>query len=463
MGGRMFLIRMISITAFLAALLHHPNLAHAEPTNACTETSRVAVIANAAKALGEQRAELASSFSRTPAGGPADLVVGRLFPTDPAQKLTYRIAFQLGHSDTPSAAKVRLVENRDISAITVPETNRLRVSKAVEQGMTLLSFSVPDILSASSFLQGGMITVIGCKGSAVAFVGHLDTVYSNRDLCIAAAILVTAILYFLIAIAVANYENKYRNPKLSCVRFLDPVVLSSGPNAFGSISRLQILFFSVLLFGILFHILLRVGLLSEMSETVLLLLGISGVGAASSKGVDTQKNLLKFENWAWLINKNWLPANGIASVNVAKWRDVVTGSEGFDVYHFQMLVFSLVVGVALIQVGFGDLAAFVVPTGLLSVLGLSQAVYIGGKLVSPPSTKNLDDALDNLKKAEDDFANEAVRLGYTAPVPPAVLPAATATMPQYREYVKQRELVKTMFQSVFGPLPAAADLNPRYS
>jgi hypothetical protein len=372
----------------------------------------------------------------------------------------------LGQSERPSGTKVRIVENRDIIAKPLPDSYSLRKSGAVGQGTTLLSFTVPEILANNALLQGGTITAIGCDDkNAVAFIGHYRTVFSNRVQLIALTVFVTISLYVLVAIAVANHENKIRNPKLKWRRFLDPVVLSSDANGNGSISRLQILFFSILLFCLLFYILIRVGLLSDMSSTVLLLLGISGVGAAAAKGTDSQRKRLKFENWAWLLNKQWLPANGVAAVNVAKWRDIVSGADGFDVYRFQMLIFSLVVGIALLQVGFTELASFEIPVALLGVLGLSQAIYVGGKMVDPPSLQELDAALDKLIAAEKSFADAAV-----AVAPPVVVPAtswalptaAVGLMPEYRAFATQRDLVIPMFESLFGPLRGGAIKEPRY-
>jgi hypothetical protein len=275
--------------------------------------------------------------------------------------------------------------------------------------------------------------------------------------------LVGLALYALIAIAVANHENKIRDPKISWYRFLDPVVLSSDPDGNGSISRLQVLFFSVLLFCLLFYILVRVGLLSDMSETVLLLLGISGVGAAAAGATDTKRKRLKFENWAWLLNKKWLPANGVASENVAKWRDIVSGSAGFDVYRSQMLIFSLVVALALVQVGFTELASFTIPAALLGVLGLSQVIHLGGMMVDGPSFQELDTALGELVKAESTFADAAVKGSIKQATPNAPPVAPVDTMPEYRAFVTQRDLVVTMFESLFGTLRKEAIREPKYS
>ena len=138
---------------------------------------------------------------------------------------------------------------------------------------------------------------------------------------------------------------------------------------------------------------------------------------------------------------------------MAKWRDIVSGTDGFDVYRFQMLVFSLVVGLALLQVGFTDLSSFEIPPALLGVLGLSQAIYIGGKLTEAPSMQDLDKALDTLIAAETSFADAAVKLGISPPTIPQTEPtAAVSAMPEYREFAAQRDRVVTMFESLFGKL-----------
>jgi hypothetical protein len=286
--------------------------------------------------------------------------------------------------------------------------------------------------------------VLGCSNDRLAFIGQRNTSYSDRASSLVATVLVTAMIYVFAAVGVSLYENTWRvkTRQVTWIRCLDPVVLSSGPDSAGSISRLQILFFSVLVFGILTFILLRIGLLSAMSSTVLLLLGISAFGAAASKAADNQKERLSFDNWAWLINKRWLPPHGIASVNIAKWGDILTGSDGFDVYHFQMLVFSLVVGLGLLKVGFTELATFDVPQSLIALLGLSQAVYVTGKIVDQPTVQELDQALSELRTLEDAFLKKAAGAK-------SLGEAIAIAGDEYSVYKKKRDLILPMLQSVF--------------
>ena len=216
---------------------------------------------------------------------------------------------------------------------------------------------------------------------------------------------------------------------------------------------------------------MRTGVLSDLSSTVLLLMGISGVGAAAAKATDVNRSRLKFENWAWLIQKTWLPAGGLASVNTARWRDLVTSDGEFDVYRFQMLIFSLVVGGALVVTGLTDLASFKIPDNLLGILGLSQIIYIGGKLVSPPTCSDLDDAITVLRGLEEAFVQKAKvtpdpihPVGQNPLDRPQDLAAAIRRAPdEHDAYIRKAKLVALMFQSTMQRDTAVGALAPIYN
>ena len=140
-------------------------------------------------------------------------------------------------------------------------------------------------------------------------------------------------------------------------------------------------------------------------------MGISGLGATASAGADAAKNRLDFDVYAWLINRGWLPYGGFAESNVASWKDIVSTGGEFDVYRFQMIAFSMLVGAALINAGteLTDLSSFDIPTALLGILGLSHlVVYVAGKLVAPPSISDLNEQIKKLQAAEKDLKEKLV-------------------------------------------------------
>jgi len=295
--------------------------------------------------------------------------------------------------------------------------------------------------------------------------------FTNVNLPIVITLAVTAVIYFFVSQCVRVWEERQKLRKLSWFRYLDPVVLSSGPNGEGSISRLQILFFSFLVFALVLHFFLMAGQLTDLSESVLTLLGISGGSAALAKVADTQKERLGFENWAWLIERKWLPKKGVAATTVASWTDIVTSADGVDVYRVQMLIFSLLVGMGLIKAGGAHLAEFVIPNSLLQLLGLSQVVYLGGKMVGTTGHKELNDALTDLRERESAFMIAAAKSDDGAPTPPeahsdAAKPLASSDAEgekvAYNAYLNQCAIVKKMFESVLGPIAPEAIFEPKF-
>lgn len=436
----------------------------AEPATICTAITapdvQRALLANEIA-----RSDAVAAYAMMPLGGPAMIAIRR--PYKQGEVDNYRVLVQLGADREPDHKDLAVADRMQISAGAIPETDSLRKANAVGQGDTVVSLDLPVPPNASLPTglgwHSGVVTVLGCAANRAVFAAPLRVQFSDRATCITATIILTVLIYALVALAACRSDNKLRprERRVEWGRYLDPVVLSSGPNGKGSISRLQILFFSTLLFALLFYILVRTGLLSSLSTSILILLGISAVGAAASKGTDVATNRLDFENWAWMISKGWLPEHGLASVNIASWRDIVTADDGFDVYHFQMLIFSLVVGVALLQAGFGDLANFAVPDTLLAVLGLSQAVYVGGKLVASPGCRELNDNVSELRRRETAFVEAASQAPGTAP--PADLAQARSRAPaQYSSFIDQLRVVRPMFRNVLGDFQNDANFEPRF-
>ena len=96
--------------------------------------------------------------------------------------------------------------------------------------------------------------------------------------------------------------------------------------------------------------------------------------------------------------------------DVAALARSVTTNREFDVYKLQALIFSVAVALALITAGATNLSSFAVPETLLGILALSQGIFVAGVLVRPPAIEDLDKALTDLRKAEEN-ARLAVAYG----------------------------------------------------
>ena len=235
--------------------------------------------------------------------------------------------------------------------------------------------------------------------------------------------------------------------KVSWLRGFDPVYVTAGASGLASVSTLQVFGFSILVGGILVNMLARFGTLSELSTDILLLLGISAAGTAGAKLTARGRLRLSTENWAWVRNKGWPTSTAIEP----SWGQLFTTEGQFDVSKFQMLVFSVIVGFAIIGQGGEGLATFTIPESLLYILGLSQVIYVGGKAVVPPSIADYNKMLDELRTAEDAFvAAVATQIGSGKTVPETVDEARKLAPEKYETYAEDARLAATMHRSIFG-------------
>jgi hypothetical protein len=201
--------------------------------------------------------------------------------------------------------------------------------------------------------------------------------------------------------------QKQEVPKPRVLESLDPIQITATQHGRASLAKLQIFGFSLLVFGLLFYYQIRYGLLSGMSKDVLYLMGISAGGAMAGKITYTYKRRLSLEAWNWLVEKGWLPKEQDEKAK-AKWSELVLDGDNkeFDVYSFQMAAFSVVVAIALVNSGVTGLGTFEIPGELLGLMGLSQAVYIGGKAAEASPYKELEEKVSSAIKNYNEFLME---------------------------------------------------------
>jgi hypothetical protein len=397
--------------------------------------------------------DLATASYFMPAGASFKVAINEQF--DPSRRYFAYVQRYVRHDDPRYKELVNLdgfIESGAIGAVRIPEDDALVKGNMVDPGAALLTLRVPD--SIGGFWNPVELYVWTCADQIVKYRSILRT---RAVSWYAAGLIVwpvVLLLYLLAAIATRMTDVRTGIP---LYRYFDPVYLTAGSDGKGSLSKLQILFFSLIVFGLLSYILARTGALSDLSSSIAYLLGIAGVGSALAKGTDQKKNSLGFENRAWLIRKGWLPPAGWAAVNKASWHDIITNDGGeFDVYRYQSCIFSLTVGGALLVSGVTELASFTIPQTLLGILGLSQAVYIGGKAVGTSAVAELDEAVTSARAAE-------AKLIEAATAPPAAADAvsvASIKAASYRDYMDRATDAKVLFEALTERTVTAEQLKP---
>lgn len=326
-------------------------------------------------------------------------------------------------------------------------------SNKLAAGSTIVSLNIPDVDWSSSWGKARLY-IFKCNASPLN-IAQTDVRVSpsSWSAWLAGGI---ALIAYLVAALVLGGVSPLRQP----LAFINPVRFTAGVDGRASLGKMQVLGFSLLVFGLISYLVLRTGLLVELSSTILTLLGIAGVGATLAKGADLQRTTLTPDNRAFLVRKQWLTSPDINHGNKPKWNDLLTTGKEFDVYRFQSLIFSVAVGAALFIGGVTQLSSFTIPQTLLGILGLSQAVYIGGKIVTPTNMVTLNATLDDLRALELKF-QDAVKAANGGIVPQALTPQLqTAVQSTYDAYRKQATSVRGLFESETNILVDPAKIEP---
>ncbi|MCK1386992.1 hypothetical protein [Bradyrhizobium sp. 21] len=282
------------------------------------------------------------------------------------------------------------------------ETDDLVVKRLLKTGDTIVSIDVPN--DVAGWWTRRNLYIYQCDSARrPLYVSYLPVYLSPYAPSIWLALAIVVAAYFLSAKAFARLNGT----PLNGIPAWNPIRITAGSDNRGSLSAFQVFFFTILVFAMLAYVLLRTGVLSDLSTTILQLLGIAGIGAAAAKGADSSKTALDPANQAWLMNKGWFDKDTARAQADPSFYDLISSDGSFDVYRFQSLIFTGAVGLALFVGGVFQLASFTVPQNILGILGLSQVVYIAGKLVTSNNATQLNAVITDLRNADTAY-REAV-------------------------------------------------------
>jgi hypothetical protein len=365
--------------------------------------------------------------SLLPMGGTVDIGIDDPFTGNDV----YFAAIDIGRGDPI------ILDRPQLRAHQAADTDALVKKRLIARDRTIVSVDFPDLFNAP--WQHSQLYLFTCQDGSPLKVSDTGVIISP-GLYSAVLAWVVVVLSLLVA-GFAFRPDLPRNP----LAYLDPIAMAAGPDGKASLGKLQVLMFSLIVFGLITYFLLKTGALSDISSTVLTLMGIAGIGSTVAKGADSSRTTLTPENRAYLLRKGWLPSARHPAVNEANWRDLFTTDGEFDVYRYQSLIFSLVVGAALVIGGVTQLSSFEIPEALLGILGLSQVVYIGGKLVTPTTMNDLNKAVSDMRDMEKKVRAAAIAANNNV-LPAEINPAASAAVQTaYTNYLSQATDVATLF------------------
>ncbi|WP_271552185.1 hypothetical protein [Bradyrhizobium sp. CCBAU 45394] len=396
---------------------------------------------------------------RNPVG--ASIVLATNFlPTNQRVAVGVRAPFEEGvryFAGIDYGDETYLFKRQDAVTHRATESDPLVQKHLLEPDQTIVTLNMADNLAWFwSRVDLYLYTCNSPIGQSPWRVSSVSVRLSPYWFSIFAVIAEVLILYLWIALALRKQDHTFA----SFLAALNPAKVSAGPDGKGSLSTFQTLAFSLAVAALISLLLLQTGTLVDLSGSILTLLGISGIGATIAKGTDSQRNTLSADNRAWLLRHGWIPmAKTVVDPANATWRDFFTTDGVFDVYRYQSFIFGLVVIGGLIAAGVNQLSTFVVPNTILGIVGLSQVVYIGGKLVTPTNISDLNAAIVGLRTEEQKLKAAAVakQQGQVASLAEAIQLVGQEAYEAYRQ--KARD-VAAIFTDATGLAVREASIEP---
>jgi len=220
------------------------------------------------------------------------------------------------------------------------------------------------------------------------------------------ALIATGLLFLLYLLAGVSVRERWNHKVV-----LNPLKIIAGVSRRASLSNAQVFYFTLIVAWLaLYWVLQTDGTLVPINNTVLGLLGITAIGTGASKTAAISRFRVTGPNWGWLKKKGWIreSLNKSSENTIPKLSDLITSDQGFEIAKFQAVVFSAVVGMSLLISGAmveqaADFSNFEIDTAYLTLIGISQGVYVGGKLTAPNVFAELNQKLDELRKLELTF------------------------------------------------------------
>lgn len=292
-----------------------------------------------------------------------------------------------------------------VESVTVVKSDR-RGDNGEEELSTRVAFRVPEIdefegdapdvppwkfwdHAQSLNLRVAAFVHVDGVPEGVHFGRDIPVSISNKGANIVTALLFAASFYVAAGMAVVPVERlqgRKRRRWPDRARRLLPWNIT-GCNAQASLSQLQMLLFTLIVATLLFYHWLRTGLLEELSTDLLYLIGISTAGTAATQVALAIRKNLDADIYQYVQQLGWFTAPMVEAQGTGQASGLLMTDRRFDIYKFQMLIFTFIIAAYVVVNGANRLGSIHISATLLTLMGMSQGAYVGGRaaadLVSP--------------------------------------------------------------------------------
>ncbi|MDF2373972.1 MAG: hypothetical protein P1V21_24605 [Rhizobiaceae bacterium] len=242
-------------------------------------------------------------------------------------------------------------------------------SKAVED---IYAPGMADTLA--NWLWGGhentRIVLLASDGNRIVYSGATTQFIDNRWGATTGSILAFLIAYGMI---VFYWKANTKNKPAGLWSQIRPLNLVRGHDGTASLSNLQLLWWTLAVFGLMIFVWIATGGLATLNQTIIWLLGVGGVGSLAAKAVaiNASRNM---PAKAQIQGQN-------DRVDVSSWQ-LISVDNRLDLTKLQMLLFTIIAGIYVVTTVWSKVAFPEIPTELLALMGISNGVYVLGKLTN---------------------------------------------------------------------------------
>jgi hypothetical protein len=323
-----------------------------------------------------------------PVGGLIEFTINSFQPIDPNASVTTCFRWKLKHSGVSKAS-----EQRPTKVDMTNGGKTLKVTVEVpDPGEEKRSLFDPTLARRISLVPIADVRIVALKDQTPVADAQTEIGVTHP---MTALLLAAAVLLLAFVVLDRIVQRRIDHPGILKANPLLRII--STPGATASLSQLQILIWTFVIAGSSVYVASLSGQLVEVTTGTLVLLGISGattlaaqahIGSQAAKqpadadaAVPDAAAAAKARQ-AQQAAGNWRPPDD----QTPRWSDLIVNDQNtavreIDVARVQMLLFTLISAVFVIA---KVIAAYVIPeipVGYLTLMGISNGVYVGSKMV----------------------------------------------------------------------------------
>ena len=234
----------------------------------------------------------------------------------------------------------------------------------LEIGKAALSVRIPTVYPDDVHLSRPveLLVVARSPNGDMAEAVSREFTISSRKLAVICWIAAFLFPWILAGVAVKRIGPQRKLP-------FNPIWFISGKYGSASLSLAQILIWTLLVFSASFYVLAVSGRLLDLTNEILILLGIAGGSSVIAKVTAISKDESGREIVAYQSRD-------------PKWLDLFRTEGEPDLYKVQMALFTALAAVFVTGKIYYTLEFPVLPAGLLTLIGISNGVYLSAKATS---------------------------------------------------------------------------------